>query len=394
MSTLRQRTGAGSEGSKRSDENPMLSIVVPTYNEKGNMEPLLTGLARTLDEAGIKYEVIIMDDNSPDGTADEVERLQLAGLTEVRCVVRKENRGLSPAVIDGYKQCRGGVWLVMDADLSHPIEAVPRIYKRIVEDGADICVGSRHCPGGGIEDWPLMRRIISFGAAMLARPLTSCSDPMAGFYAIKPKVIDGVELNAEGFKILLEILVKGVYDKVVEEPIVFRDREIGESKLSSGVMVNYIAHLIKLYMYPGTAPLVKFLAVGGCGTVIDLCLFSLLMNLLFRKNENFAIIAQLLSFSCALAWNFYWNSRWTFKKKDDGQNPLTPEQERKNTQSAMQKYIVLNIVSFIFRSIMFRTLQGMFQVKDFPWLQMLLLCCIWTSTIINFVGSKLWAFNN
>jgi len=392
MATLRHN--AESKENEGSVENRMLSIVVPTYNEKGNMEPLLTGLTKTLDEAGIEFEVIIMDDNSPDGTAEEVERLKKAGMTRVRCVVRKENRGLSPAVIDGYKECRGGVWLVMDADLSHPIEAVPRIYRRIVDDGADICVGSRHCPGGGIEDWPLKRKIISFGAAMLARPLTSCSDPMAGFYAIKPDVIDGVELNAEGFKILLEILVKGVYEKVVEEPIVFRDREIGESKLSSGVMVNYIMHLIRLYMYPGSAPLIKFLVVGGCGTVIDLCLFSLLMSFVFQKNEEYATIAQLISYSCALTWNFTWNSRWTFKKKSSKKNPLTPEQERKNYISAMMKYIVLNVVSFIFRTIMFHTLQGMFQVKEFPYLQILLLCCIWTSTIINFIGSKLWAFNN
>jgi len=374
-----------------SEKNPMLSIIVPTYNEKGNMEPLLTGLTRTLDDAGIEFEVIIMDDNSPDGTAEEIKRLQLAGMTRIRCIVRKENRGLSPAVIYGYKECRGGIWLVMDADLSHPIEAVPRIYRRMVDDGADICVGSRHCPGGGIEDWPLRRRIISFGAAMLARPLTSCSDPMAGFFAIKPDVIDGVELNADGFKILLEILVKGVYEKVVEEPIVFHDREIGESKLSNGVMIKYIMHLIKLYLYPGTAPLIKFLIVGGCGTVIDLCLFSLLTSFIF--SSDYATLAQLISYSCALSWNFFWNSRWTFKKVNNKRNPISPEEERRNHYSAMMKYIVLNIISFIFRTIMFHTLQSIFQVENFPYLQILLLCCIWTSTIINFIGSKLWAFN-
>ena len=394
MATRRQNVASSEEKSERTGENPMLSIIVPTYNEKGNMEPLLTGLTKTLDEAGIKFEIIVMDDNSPDGTAEEVKRLQNEGLTRVRCVVRTENRGLSPAVIDGYKQCRGGVWLVMDADLSHPIEAVPRIYRRIVDDGADICVGSRHCPGGGIEDWPLKRRIISFGAAMLARPLTSCSDPMAGFYAIKPDVIDGVDLNAEGFKILLEILVKGVYEKVVEEPIVFRDREIGESKLSSGVMVNYISHLIKLYMYPGSAPLIKFLVVGGFGTIIDLTLFTLLMSLIFHGDKNYATLAQVFSYCCALAWNFTWNSRWTFKKPVNKKNPISPEQERKNYYSALVKYVVLNIVSFIFRSIVFNTLKEKFDVKEFPYLQILLLCSIWTASIINFVGSMLWAFSN
>ena len=387
--TTTQRKNAGN-----ADAAPMLSIVVPTYNEKGNMEPLLTGLAETLDAAGISFEVIVMDDNSPDGTAAEVERLRRGGLDRVRCVVRTGPRGLSPAVIDGYRECRGAVWLVMDADLSHPIEAVPRLYRRVADGGADICVGSRHCAGGGIADWPLHRRVISCGAALLARPLTPCTDPMAGFYAIRPAVIDGVELNAAGFKILLEILVKGTYRTLAEEPIVFRDREVGESKLSRGVMLAYVAHLVRLYLYPGSAPLVKFLFVGGCGTLLDLALFSLLMAAVFHHNDAWATVAQLVSFCCALAWNFAWNSRWTFSRPARAKDAPSPAQQRAARTAALAKYVVLNVVSFAFRTVVFRTLQRTLHVSRFPYLQLLLLAVILMATAINFVGSKLWAFKN
>lgn len=364
----------------------MLSIVVPTYNEKGNMEALLTGLTRTLDAEGISFEVIVMDDDSPDGTAAEVERLRRGGLDRVRCVVRKEERGLSAAVVAGFRECRGAVWLVMDADLSHPIEAVPRLYRRVAA-GADVCVGSRHCAGGGIADWPLRRRVISRGAALLARPLTPCSDPMAGFFALRPAVVAGATLNAAGFKILLEILVKGSYRTLAEEPIVFRDREVGESKLTRGVMLAYLAHLARLYLHPGSAPLVKFLLVGATGTLLDLALFSLLMATVFAHNDARATVAQLLSFAAALAWNYTWNSRWTFRCGPD-------QQQARSTAATLPKYVALNALSFALRTVLFRTLQNAFHVTRFPYLQLLLLFVILVATIINFVGSKLWAFKN
>jgi len=188
---------------------PLLSVIVPTYNEKGNMQKLFVGLTSALEQHGVPHEIIVMDDVSPDGTAAEVGSLAESMFKRARVVERRgKPRGLSPAVIDGFAEARGDVLLVMDADLSHPVEVVPLLYRSIVEQGADIAVGSRHVRGGGIQHWPLHRRIISFGAAAMARPLTSCSDPMSGFFALRPEVIRNARLNASGFKILLEILVK------------------------------------------------------------------------------------------------------------------------------------------------------------------------------------------
>ena len=377
---------------ERKAGRPLLSIVVPTYNEKGNMEPLLRGLERTLDEAGRELEVIVMDDNSPDGTAGEVERLRGKGLVCTRCVVQTEEHGLSPAVVDGFKQCCSGVWLVMDADLSHPVDAVPRLYRRIVDGGADVCVGSRHCAGGGIEDWPLVRRVVSFAAAALARPLTACTDPMAGFFAIRPEVVEGVQLNAAGFKILLEILVKGHVGTLAEEPIVFRDREVGESKLTRGVMLSYVAHLARLYAFPGTAPLVKFLFIGGVGTAIDVGLFTLLTALVFGHRDALVFVAQLVSFAAALAWNFHCNANWTFAQSTDASSRMTPAQQQQRTRRALGKYLVLNAASFVLRTVVFRLLRSALGVQGFPWLQLLLLAVIFMATAINYLGSKLWAF--
>lgn len=148
----------------------------------------------------------------------------------------------------------------------------------------------------------------------MARPLTTCSDPMSGFFALKPEVIKGAPLNAAGFKILLEVLVKGNISKVVEVPIVFKDREKGESKLGRGVIISYILHLIRLYLFPGSAPLLKFLFVGGTGMIVDITVFTLLMSL--AKPGTSTLIIQAGSFSIAVVWNFIWNKIWTFGRHE------------------------------------------------------------------------------
>lgn len=376
------KKAAGNKEKKKSGNGskPTLSVIVPTYNEKGNMKPLINGLTETLNNASIPFEIIVMDDNSPDGTADEVRRL---GNPKARVVVRTSDRGLSPAVIQGYSEARGDIYLVMDADLSHPISAVPEIYRRIAEEGADVVVGSRHTAGGGIEDWPFVRRVISFGAALMARPLTSCTDPMAGFFAIKPSVIKGVKLNAAGFKILLEVLVKGNYSNLQEVPITFRDREVGESKLTRGVMINYITHLIHLYLYPGSAPFFKFLFVGGVGAIFDILIFSTLVALL---GQDYALLAQVPAFAVSFLWGYFLNKNWTFYNPSKPQPP--PEEARKQ----FVKAFVLALVALAIRIPLFKVIRDATGVKEAPWLQVVQLAVIVIVSIFNFIGSKLWAY--
>ncbi|MFH1787896.1 MAG: polyprenol monophosphomannose synthase [Candidatus Altiarchaeota archaeon] len=221
-----------------------VSVIVPTFNERDNLGLLVEELSRVC--VGLDFEVVVADDDSPDGTGELAD--ELAKKFPVVALHRKVDKGLSPAVIDGFARASGEVFVVMDADLSHPPELVPRLVEKVSE-GFDVVYASRHVEGGGLSDWPFHRRLISRAASFLARGLTKSTDPMSGFFAVKRSVIEGVSLNPVGFKIGLEILVKGKYRKYGEVGFVFRDRAAGESKLDSRVYVDYVRHLLRLYAF-------------------------------------------------------------------------------------------------------------------------------------------------
>ena len=193
------------------------------------------------------YEIIVSDDNSPDGTAKIAE--ELSKEYNVKVLIRKSNKGLSPAVCDGFKIAKGDIIGVIDADLSHPPEIIPNMIRYMQDTTSDIVVASRLIHGGGIEKWPIKRKITSYIATTLARPLTKVKDPMSGFFFLNKKVIDGVKLETKGYKILLEILVKGKYKKAVEYPFIFKDRAVGESKLNIKTNIQYIKQLFDLYIF-------------------------------------------------------------------------------------------------------------------------------------------------
>ncbi|HEV8654707.1 MAG TPA: polyprenol monophosphomannose synthase [Candidatus Limnocylindria bacterium] len=215
-----------------------MSVVVPTYNEVASLRLLVPRLAAAL--ASKKWELIIVDDGSPDGTADLAE--SYANVHPVRVVRRPGKAGLASAVLAGFAQARGDVLLVMDADLSHPPEAVPRLLAAI-EDGADLAVGSRYVKGGGTEDWPLKRRVVSRVACLLGNVLVPIRDCTSGFFAIRKSALDGIKLNPIGFKIGFEVMARGRYKKAVEIPYVFRDRELGKSKFGRREILQYMVQL-------------------------------------------------------------------------------------------------------------------------------------------------------
>lgn len=225
-----------------------ITLVIPTYNEAENVPILLENVYRIFTEHGLDGRVTIVDDNSPDGTWKVVEGLKgkYGGLKVIR---RMSERGLSSAVLEGFRNSDSAILGVMDADLSHPAESIPHIVAPIIKGGADISIGSRYVSEGGIEDWPARRKISSRLATLAVRGLTSVKDPMSGFFFLKRETIKDVGLNPLGFKIALEILVRGKYDKVVEVPITFRDRLYGETKLGSGVIIDYLLHVARLYAY-------------------------------------------------------------------------------------------------------------------------------------------------
>ena len=190
--------------------------------------------------AGHKWELIIVDDGSPDGTADLAE--SYAPAHPVRVVRRPGKAGLASAVLAGFGDARGDVLLVMDADLSHPPEAVPSLVSAI-DQGADLAVGSRYVKGGGTKDWPLKRRIVSRAACLMGNVLVPVRDCTSGFFAIRRNAIDGVKLNPIGFKIGFEVMARAKYKKVVEVPYVFRDRELGKSKFGRREILQYLVQL-------------------------------------------------------------------------------------------------------------------------------------------------------
>jgi len=186
------------------------------------------------------WELIIVDDGSPDGTADLAE--SYSDVHPVVVVRRPGKAGLASAVLAGFAKARGEILVVMDADLSHPPEAVPRLVAAI-EDGADLAVGSRYVAGGGTEDWPLKRRVVSRAACLIGNILVPIRDCTSGFFAIRRSALDGVKLNPIGFKIGFEVMARGRYKKAVEIPYVFRDRELGKSKFGRREIGQYLVQL-------------------------------------------------------------------------------------------------------------------------------------------------------
>lgn len=229
------------------------SIVVPTYKEQGNVASLTSRLFAALESNGYgkgSAELIFVDDNSRDGTEDTVK--SLSANYNVRIIVRVKERGLSSAVIRGIEEARGEFIVVMDADLQHPPETVPSIFTHLEKPGVEFVLGTRY--GGSVaidKDWPLHRRVISWGARILARPLTPLSDPMSGFFALRRDVYrrGAAKVSAIGYKIALELFVKCHVRKFSEVPFSFAARSVGESKLTGKVILHYIKHLYALYVF-------------------------------------------------------------------------------------------------------------------------------------------------
>jgi dolichol-phosphate mannosyltransferase len=228
-------------------KNPKVSVIIPTYNEKENIKILIPKIFEVFRKNRINGEVIIVDDNSPDGTGDAAD--QLSKKFNVKVLHRKGKSGLGSAVVEGFEASKGNILGVMDADLSHPPELIPKMLNLIKNNKADVIFASRYAKGGCVENWSIKRKIISKGASLLAKGLTSVKDPMSGFFLLKREVVENVDLNPKGYKIGLEILAKGRYSKINEIPYTFVDRKIGKSKMNWKEMYNYIKHVTSLYWY-------------------------------------------------------------------------------------------------------------------------------------------------
>ena len=229
-------------------KKPELSITVPTYNESKNIETLVIRVFDSLKKYGINGELIVVDDNSPDGTAQIASKM--AKDYPVRAYVRTKREGPGPAIMDGIRLAAAPIACVMDGDLSHPPEALPKMYELIKNGKALLVVGSRHVSGGGTSEWIWYRKFFSWGARTLGKLLTPVRDLTSGYFMFDKRILEGADINPVGCKVGLELMVKGSHQgKVAEYPIVFVERSAGESKMGWNETQRYIRHLASLSFF-------------------------------------------------------------------------------------------------------------------------------------------------
>ena len=320
---------------------PSVSLVVPTFNEAENIYSMIERSHAALSSLKIDFEIIVVDDSSGDGTAD-IAATAAAQWPGVRIIRRTEQRDLSQSVLRGWREATGDVLAVIDADLQHPPERLVDLLSAMFDGDADLAVASRNTTGGGVSEWALRRRVISWGAtliAMLIVPgvLRMVRDPMSGFFAIKRRFVSSGALNATGYKILLEVLARTPYETVVEVPYVFEERKKGKSKLGSKQAFQYLNHVYALARRTGEIWLLpKFAMVGLSGVFV---------NVAVSQTANLPHLA--LGFECSVLSNFLLNEVWTFRGRMSHLAPVQSAPSRLMWfQLAALVGLVLNLATF------------------------------------------------
>ncbi len=231
--------------------NPKLTIVIPTYNEAENIKILVERLVDVLETNGINdFEVLVVDDNSPDETCSIVKQISRKD-QRIKCILRVDEKGLASAVVEGFRHAKGSYIVVMDADLQHPPEIVPKLVRFLEEKGADVAVASRYVKGGGVAGWSrirlLMSRLGTIGVKLLVDETCKTTDPLAGFFAVRKDKLNIDKIRPRGFKILIEILVRHPNLRVIDVPYLFQRRYAGHSKLGADVILDFLKQAWRFY---------------------------------------------------------------------------------------------------------------------------------------------------
>jgi dolichol-phosphate mannosyltransferase len=294
----------------------MISVVVPTYNEAADVEETLRRAAAALRAASEDFELVVVDDDSADGTAQRAG--SLAPAIPVRVLKRPGRLGLATAVLDGWAMARGEILGVLDADLQHPPEVLTALVQAMRKDGADLAIGSRYVAGGGTSDWTWLRRFISrtathMAATVLPLKLAAVGDPMSGVFLVRASALRDAKLQPMGYKILLEVIAKAQYRKLVEVPYIFQERERGSSKLGARQYLEYLLHLAKLASATGQLlGWIRYGLVALLGALIDIGLF-----LVPVQQEAWPPAGALaMAIEVALLNNFVWSEIFTFRSAE------------------------------------------------------------------------------
>lgn len=292
------------------DPAVVLSLVVPTYDEAANIEPLLRSLYGVLTERKIRFEILVVDDDSPDRTWEVAGRL-VSELPGLRVIRRTGASGLATAVTCGWAHARGAILGVIDGDGQHPPAVVADLLDAMA-DRTDVAVASRHVPGGGVSNWSALRRLLSRGAQALGLLLLPgtvgrVTDPMSGYFLVRRDVIAGTDLDPVGYKILLEVLARGDIRRVAERPYVFLERERGESKVSAGHYVGYLRHLMRLRLHPlRSRALVRYLVVTALALLADALAFLWIFDVQGWNLTRSAAIAGEVGILLTVALHDLW----------------------------------------------------------------------------------------
>jgi dolichol-phosphate mannosyltransferase len=361
------------------------SIIVPTYKEAKNITPLSVQIDQAMKDAGLTYEIIMVDDNSKDGIIEAVGLIK--DRYNIRLKVRESERGLSSAVIAGFGLAKGQIIVVMDADLSHPPFKIPELVIPIMDGKYDFIIGSRFVKGGSAPHFNWYRKLNAQVSKIIARPFTKVSDPMAGFFAFHRRLFKpGLILNPLGFKIGLEMIVKAAPDKIAEIPIQFREREFGESKLSLKEQMHYLIHIKRLfeYKYKTIAEFIKFCLIGSSGMVVDLAIVYLSMQTFIISdiipNPYRFRIARITGFAFAVTTNFLLNRKFTFQGASRG-----------NIRLQYLSFFIVSILGFLVNFSISVYLHEHIAFFNKYYL-IAALMGILGSTLINFAGSKFFVF--
>ncbi|MDE1863476.1 MAG: glycosyltransferase family 2 protein [Thaumarchaeota archaeon] len=306
-----------------------LSIIIPTYNERQNITKMLDMVSSFLPPAA-DAEIVVVDDNSPDGTAEVAKRYASSSMSrmdcEIKVISRKGAKGLSSAILAGIRASIGEAVVVMDGDFSHPPETITKMIEELKRSDCDIVVASRYVEGGSITGWPFKRKLISKGATKIAQRSLGIKikDPMSGFFAFRRNVIRNISFDAIGYKLLLEILVKARGARVREIPYNFTDRRAGSSKMDGSVIRDYVKSVWKLYRYGKSTregrTSVRFLSkagrfytVGASGLLVNY-LVSFLFGAAFPN--LWYIYATMIGITFSMTTNFILNKIWTFEDRN------------------------------------------------------------------------------
>jgi dolichol-phosphate mannosyltransferase len=379
---------------QRINENGQISIIIPTYNESENIIKIL----RTIEEIlprNISTQAIVVDDNSPDGTGklveDYLKNVKKMAHYTIEIIHRKAKDGLGSAILNGIQQAKGDTIVVMDSDFSHPPQIIPKLVESIKKYQYDIAVASRYIKGGKIQGWSVKRKFMSKFATLIAKKGLGIhtKDPMSGFFAFKRNIIKGLNIDAIGYKILLEILVKTKNVNIKEIPYTFQDRELGSSKLSIKTIFDYYRSVWKLYRYG--KPLekqekrssVKFLykagrfyTVGASGFIVNY-----MISLLFAGGvyDLWYLHANVIGIIASISTNFILNKTWTFGDRDFRIRKTISQYGKFVMFSSLGALVQLGVVYFLVDN----------NEVSYP---LALILAVLAAAFGNFVLNKKWTF--